>query len=174
MAVVSVDKILFWFLADWVLYLPTQKCFSSNNLGSSCNVFKMDNEFLAASPLVSWYPPKTETSTRPPSAYPLDKAANVWGKILFHFVLNMVRKLTNIRTIIYNLPSSSNIISIPSLWAELSSPNCQQQKLSKCPTDTTPVTLCRITTMWQVSAACDPEKDILCCLSNKSWIENIF
>ena len=44
----------------------------------------------------------------------------------------------------------------PSLRAELSWPYCQQQKLSKCPTETTPVMMCRITAMWQVRAAWDP------------------
>ena len=48
------------------------------------------------------------------------------------------------------------MICMPSLCAELSSPNCQQQKLSKCPMETTPVSVCRIRQMWQVRAAWEP------------------
>ena len=56
------------------------------------------------------------------------------------------------------LPISLSMVLIPSLCAELFSPNfCQQQKLSKCPNDTTPVVECRMMAMWQVSAAWDPE-----------------
>ena len=50
---------------------------------------------------------------------------------------------------------SSIIVCRPSLWGELS-PNCQQEKLSKCPREATPDSVCLITTIWQVLAACDP------------------
>ena len=44
--------------------------------------------------------------------------------------------------------SISSIITFsPCLWALHSSPNCQQEKLSKCPMDATQLSVCLITTI---------------------------
>ncbi len=123
---------------------------SSSLLLWLCSAFSSESEFFAASPRSSSYPPTTVTSTRPSSMPISPDKYSVYEE----------KKVTSSPhsphpTPLLNMhsPISCNMISIPSVWAELSSPNCQQQKLSKCPMEATPVKVWRISAMWQVRAA---------------------
>ena len=94
------------------------------------------------------------------------------SKLNWHFFNLSPRTLTSsvyyLISMVWNPPMSSELsqdkaeisltmMSNPSRWAELFSPNCQQQKLSKWPILTTPDILCLITAIWQVIAACEPK-----------------